>query len=414
MFDYYIFSDIIIYTKEEIMDNLAILNIKFNKINIFDKIINFDFFTNDKVFDREGTSNISGSVNSNNVISIVGLNAVGKTTLLKIIHFILEIIINNKSLNEIKNILFFSMDSFSYEVTFYQNNTFHKISSFVERDSDVKNELKIKYKNEYLKSVSKSKIKSKVDLKKFISEELNDSNSDLIRENLDSQLKQILKEDDSIIAIITKDNGVLVRDMIGSVNLNFLNVKNSVPVEVLNLFDENIDYIKHENEDIDSNVMLKFKNSNGVFSTGNRLAWGELISSGTIKGNSLADITLDVLKYGGYLLVDEIENHLNKQLVKVFIDLFKDKTLNKNGATIVFTTHYPELMDFMNRSDNIYVLRRNKEKKATIELLSDLVERDDLKKSDILLSNYIKGTAPSYKNIKQFKDYMKSEVLNVR
>lgn len=306
------------------------------------------------------------------------------------------------------------MDSFSYEVTFYQNNTFHKISSFVERDSDVKNELKIKYKNEYLKSVSKSKIKSKVDLKKFISEELNDSNSDLIRENLDSQLKQILKEDDSIIAIITKDNGVLVRDMIGSVNLNFLNVKNSVPVEVLNLFDENIDYIKHENEDIDSNVMLKFKNSNGVFSTGNRLAWGELISSGTIKGNSLADITLDVLKYGGYLLVDEIENHLNKQLVKVFIDLFKDKTINKNGATIVFTTHYPELMDFMNRSDNIYVLRRNKEKKATIELLSDLVERDDLKKSDILLSNYIKGTAPSYKNIKQFKDYMKSEVLNVR
>ncbi len=396
------------------MDNLAILNIKFNKVNIFDKIINFDFFTNDKVFDREGTSTISRSVNSNNVISIVGLNAVGKTTLLKIIHFILEIIINNKSLNEIKNLLFFSMDSFSYEVTFYQNNTFHKISSFVERDVDVRNELKIKYKNEYLKSVSKSKIKSKVDLKKFISEELNDNNSDLIRENLDSQLKQILKEDDSIIAIITKDNGVLVRDMINSVNLNFLNAKNSVPVEVLNLFDENIDYLKHENEDIDSNVMLKFKNSNGVFSTGNRLAWGELISSGTIKGNSLADITLDVLKYGGYLLVDEIENHLNKQLVKVFIDLFKDKTINKNGATIVFTTHYPELMDFMNRSDNIYVLRRNKEKKATIELLSDLVERDDLKKSDILLSNYIKGTAPSYENIKHFKDYMKSEVLNVR
>lgn len=396
------------------MDNLAILNIKFNKVNIFDKIINFDFFTNDKVFDREGTSTISRSVNSNNVISIVGLNAVGKTTLLKIIHFILEIIINNKSLNEIKNLLFFSMDSFSYEVTFYQNNTFHKISSFVERDVDVRNELKIKYKNEYLKSVSKSKIKSKVDLKKFISEELNDNNSDLIRENLDSQLKQILKEDDSIIAIITKDNGVLVRDMINSVNLNFLNVKNSVPVEVLNLFDENIDYLKHENEDIDSNVMLKFKNSIGVFSTGNRLAWGELISSGTIKGNSLADITLDVLKYGGYLLVDEIENHLNKQLVKVFIDLFKDKTINKNGATIVFTTHYPELMDFMNRSDNIYVLRRNKEKKATIELLSDLVERDDLKKSDILLSNYIKGTAPSYENIKHFKDYMKSEVLNVR
>lgn len=399
------------------MDNLnilTILNIKFNRVNIFEKSINLDFFTNDKVVNKEGTNNIVESINSNNIISIVGLNAVGKTTLLKIVQFVLEIVINNKSLNEMKNLLIFSMEKFNYEVTFYQNNKFHKISSYVERDLDNKSQLRIKFSNEYLKSVPKSRIKSKINLKNFISEELNDNNSDLTRKNLDNQLKQILKEDDSIITMITKENGVLVRDMIDEVNLNFLKVKNSVPSEVLNLFDENIDYLKHENDDIDSNVVLKFKNSNGFYSTGNQLVWGELISSGTIKGNSLADMSLEVLKYGGYLLVDEIENHLNKQLVKVFIDLFKDKTINKNGATIIFTTHYPELIDFMNRSDNIYILRRNEEKRATIELLSELVERDDLKKSDILLSNYIKGTAPSYENIKRFKDYIKFEVSNAK
>lgn len=393
------------------MNTINILNIKFNKINIFEGNIDFDFFANDRVVIEEGTYPLSESIYANNIISIVGLNAVGKTTLLKIIHFVMEIVINNKSLNEINSTFLTPTDKFSYEVTFFFKNRFHKILSFVERDKD-KNEVRIKYINEYLTSIARSNITSKVKLKELlIDKELDEHNSDIVRNKLDNSLKLILKEDDSIITMITKENESLVRDMIDNVNLNFLNVKKSVPSEVLNLFDENIDFIKRENEDSDSNLMLKFKNSNGVYSTGNPFIWGELISSGTIKGNSLADMTLEVLKHGGYLLVDELENHLNKQLVKVFIDLFKNKEINKNGATIIFTTHYPEIIDFMNRSDNIYVLIRNLEKRANIELLSDLVERDDLKKSDVLLSNYIKGTAPSYEAVKYFRDYIKSEVF---
>lgn len=393
------------------MNTIKILNIKFNNINIFEGNIYFDFFANDRVVNEEGTFSLSKSIYANNIISVVGLNAVGKTTLLKIIHFVMEIVINNKSLNEINNTFLTPIDKFSYEVTFFFNNRFHKILSFVERDKD-KNEVRIKYTNEYLTSIARSNITSKVKLKELlIDKELDENNSDIVRNKLDNSLKLILKEDDSIITMITKENQSLVRDMIDNVNLNFLNVKKSVPSEVLNLFDENIDFIKRENEDFDSNLMLKFKNSNSVYSTGNPFIWGELISSGTIKGNSLADMTLEVLKHGGYLLVDELENHLNKQLVKVFIDLFRNKEINKNGATIIFTTHYPEIIDFMNRSDNIYVLRRNLEKRANIELLSDLVERDDLKKSDVLLSNYIKGTAPSYEAVKYFRDYIKSEVF---
>lgn len=393
------------------MNTIKILNIKFNNINIFEGNIYFDFFANDRVVNEEGTFSLSKSIYANNIISVVGLNAVGKTTLLKIIHFVMEIVINNKSLNEINNTFLTPIDKFSYEVTFFFNNRFHKILSFVERDKD-KNEVRIKYTNEYLTSIARSNITSKVKLKELlIDKELDENNSDIVRNKLDNSLKLILKEDDSIITMITKENQSLLRDMIDNVNLNFLNVKKSVPSEVLNLFDENIDFIKRENEDSDSNLMLKFKNSNSVYSTGNPFIWGELISSGTIKGNSLADMTLEVLKHGGYLLVDELENHLNKQLVKVFIDLFRNKEINKNGATIIFTTHYPEIIDFMNRSDNIYVLRRNLEKRANIELLSDLVERDDLKKSDVLLSNYIKGTAPSYEAVKYFRDYIKSEVF---
>ena len=178
----------------------------------------------------------------------------------------MEIVINNKSLNEINNTFLTPIDKFSYEVTFFFNNRFHKILSFVERDKD-KNEVRIKYTNEYLTSIARSNITSKVKLKELlIDKELDENNSDIVRNKLDNSLKLILKEDDSIITMITKENQSLVRDMIDNVNLNFLNVKKSVPSEVLNLFDENIDFIKRENEDSDSNLMLKFKNSNSVYS----------------------------------------------------------------------------------------------------------------------------------------------------
>ena len=390
------------------MNTLRVLNITFNGVSVFEDAVGFDFYTNDRVVEPEGTNVISSSIYTNNIISLVGLNAVGKTSLLQIIHFILEIIINNKSLNEMRNFLLLSQTNFSYEVTFFYNDAFHKIYSRVLRDLD-SDDIKLKFENEFLKSIKKSEITSKVKLRELIELTLNESNSDTVRDHLDSSLKQILKEDDSIVTMVTKNNNSLVRDMIDNVNVNFLNVKKNVPTEVLNLFDENIDYIKRESEDSDSNLMLKFKNSNGVYSTGNMLFWGDIISSGTIKGNSLVDMAVDVLKNGGYLLVDEVENHLNKQLIKVFMDLFKDKEVNRYGATMIFTTHYPELLDFINRSDNIYVLKRNNDRRTCITLLSTLA-RNDIKKSDVILSNYIKGTAPKYETIQAFKKFIRSEV----
>lgn len=249
-------------------------------------------------------------------------------------------------------------------------------------------------------------------MKAFIEQRLDEINADSVRNNLDDTTTQLLKSDDSIVTLITKSVNLPLRQMIDNVNLNLLSVDSSVSSEVLNFFDSNIDYIRHENDDVDSNVILKFKNSKGFYSSSNRNAWGEIISSGTIKGNSLVDMSLDVLKTGGYLIIDELENHLNKQLVKTFIDLFKDPLINKKGATIIFSTHYPELMDFMERLDNIYLLTRNESNRAKLNLLSEYVKRNDIKKSDIILSNYIKGTSPSYKSVMTFKNYIKNEVIN--
>jgi AAA15 family ATPase/GTPase len=54
---------------------------------------------------------------------------------------------------------------------------------------------------------------------------------------------------------------------------------------------------------------------------------------------------------GKQLLVDEIENHFNKEIVTTLVRFFMDSRFNKNGGTLIFTTYYPELLDEYDRND---------------------------------------------------------------
>ena len=84
---------------------------------------------------------------------------------------------------------------------------------------------------------------------------------------------------------------------------------------------------------------------------------------------------------------------------------------HKHGACLIFSTHYAEILDFMDRKDNIYITRRN-QTDTSIELLNyaSEVKRNDVKKSDVILSNYIEGTAPSYESIQALEDYLCSRI----
>ena len=39
------------------------------------------------------------------------------------------------------------------------------------------------------------------------------------------------------------------------------------------------------------------------------------------------------------------------------ISLFKDKTVNRKASTLIFTTHYCEVLDLFNRQDNIWIAK---------------------------------------------------------
>ena len=55
-------------------------------------------------------------------------------------------------------------------------------------------------------------------------------------------------------------------------------------------------------------------------------------------------------------------------------------------------THYPELLDEYDRNDSIFIIR-NREG-ITVENLSTILKRNDIKKSDAYQSGFMEGTIP--------------------
>lgn len=114
------------------------------------------------------------------------------------------------------------------------------------------------------------------------------------------------------------------------------------------------------------------------------------------------------------MVIDEIESGLNKSLVKVIIDLFLSESTNPNGAQLVFTTHYPEILDFLPRKDDVYLLVRDADHRTKAVKYSSEVKRIENKKSEVVLSNYIKGTMPNYPDIRGLRNYVRNSVRGTR
>ena len=78
------------------------------------------------------------------------------------------------------------------------------------------------------------------------------------------------------------------------------------------------------------------------------------------------------------------------------IRFFLDKRVNKNGGTLIFSTHYSELLDHFDRNDTIYIVK-NKQG-IGIANLAELLKRNDVKKSEVYDSDFLEGTVPEYES----------------
>ena len=111
------------------------------------------------------------------------------------------------------------------------------------------------------------------------------------------------------------------------------------------------------------------------------------------------------MKEGFDLLVDEVENHFHKTLVENIISLYKDKTVNQHNATLIFTTHYCEVLDQMGRQDNIWICKANSHVYLS-NMYEDYQIRPELLKSKQYYNNAFQ-TAVNYDELMSLKRKLK-------
>ncbi|WP_225465247.1 ATP-binding protein [Vibrio vulnificus] len=382
---------------------MRILKVKAKGLKLFPNDLEIDFTTTQRVRNdkSEVLYKISPQIHQNNAIAFVGINASGKTTTLKVVSFIIEML-NNEAINNIKNksILdgLLDDDKVVFDVYFSLfSESIYRLETTIAK-SRLSDDLEDNF-------IIESEVLWKKDIKSIRTKKsiFNFTDSNLIQTRKGDE--EFLPDDVSIIISQNKKNNIKInfKDLINWTNINLIRIIGNFPQELISFLDSSIEYLKIDKEEESKNdfeIRLKFKEKSEILMK-SPMDLAKYLSSGTIKGINVFINAMLVLEKGGYLIIDEIENHFNKELTATLIRFFMNHKVNKNGAVILLSTHYPELLDEFERNDNIYVTRNKGG--ISVENLSKILKRNDIKKSEAYQSGYLDGTVPAYESFIAFK-----------
>lgn len=378
---------------------MKILKLIFNGLPHFNGILDIDFVAKQRVSDddKEQLCRVFSNIYVNKVISFVGVNASGKTTILKALSFAMKML-NNESINNVKSkevLGGLESDKLLIITSYFSDNSFiYKLQTFIKKENNFTDgSEKFVIFNEFLWSKDFGRVKTKKGLFDF-------QDSDLVEQR--NQNERYLMEDISIIAAVNKKNkeGFYVQDMLWWTDHNMLNVLGRFPEELLNFLDPSIERLEGNVDGKKVDIRLKFYGEDEIL-INNIMTLENYLSSGTIKGLGVFMSAFLTFSEGGYLIIDEIENHFNREIVATLIRFFMDSKVNIKGATLLFSTHYSELLDEFDRNDGIYIVRNREGINA--ENLSNILKRNDIKKSEVYNSDYLGGTVPAYEAYMKLK-----------
>lgn len=376
------------------VNEMKLLKITVDGLALFREKLEIDFAATQRVNEEnaENMYHIFGNIYQNNVLSIVGINASGKTSLLKVLSFVMRML-NNEPINSIacNEILdgIAEGQKVVFETYFYTDvEQVHCLRTVVEKKED-----KYCISEEELKSKHISRVKSKKGLYDFT-----DIDASIVRDGKEA----FLLDDVSIMVAFNKQysNSLYVADMLQYTNTNLLSVLETFPAELIAFFDPSIEYLKIKEMKKDADIRLKFRDKEEIV-LNHPTELNRYLSSGTIKGINIFIYAMRTFEKGGYLIVDELENHFNKEIVSTMIRFYRDFRVNPKGAVLVFSTHYAELLDEFERNDNIFIARNRNG--ITIQNLSKILKRNDIKKSEAYQSGFLEGTVPMYESYMDLK-----------
>ena len=213
---------------------MKIICVEFENLNHFnDGRLKIDFFATDRVFTKSELYKISNCVVTQNIIGFIGLNATGKTSVLRLLKIALNIAIYNTSLN-LLHINDMVCDGTILRITFFHNGSYYQLESIIGCDKPNH----FYYKEEILRKQSPNKIKSRNSLTDF-THCLEDNITR--RSKLQTDVINYLDDDKSIINPTVKGNNSYVSDNLLSNYVNIAFTSGETPSPILDIFDESIE-----------------------------------------------------------------------------------------------------------------------------------------------------------------------------
>ncbi len=404
---------------------MRLLKLRVDGLTLFkNKRLELDFIATDRV-SRDEEGNVSdvtqlaggSAVYTQNVMGIVGVNAAGKTTVLNLVRFVLGYMSGNYVMRQFAtgaNLMGKLEDRMTISCAFYEKGSYYLIESWLKAAAKRGDSTRmvegslvapLVFEDEWLWACpARMSRKAILDI-----DQLKSDSTLLLKRNggagdehvLNDAQRTFLGDDMSIVTIITGRKSVPVEYPERSLPLV------NLPTPVVQAFDSSIEYLNWNNEN--QVFHLKFKDEPAERVVNASVATA-MLSNGTVLGAELVDRAIGALKSGGYLIVDEIETGLNRSLVGTVIELFASPVTNPHGATLLFSTHYSELLDVLRRKDNVIVLVRNESFETEVIKYSDRIARIENKKSDVIINNVIKGSMPKYPDVRAMRNYVRERV----
>lgn len=376
---------------------MKLLRITAEGLPLFKEKLDLNFYAQQRV--AEEHKNILYSLFSNIYLNsangFIGINASGKTSVLKVTLLVLELL-NNEPINHIetRDILGDSKEV-KLNTYFFSRKTKEvcRLETIITAEKNKSEGIIYRIVSESLWTKSTDEVTTRKTMLDF---------EGRVPAIIRSSQEEFLSDDVSIMIARNKKTKEHIRivNLLKFTNVNVLPFSEDIPAEVITFLDPTIESLHFDEKDKKQIIHLKFKGKEEII-LNNPVELNNYLSSGTVKGMITFTLAQEVLKSGGYIVVDEVENHFNKEIVTTLMRFFIDSKLNKNGGTLIFSTHYPELLDEYDRNDSIFITRNRNG--ITVENLSNILKRNDIKKSDAYQSGFLEGTTPTY------EAYLKSE-----
>lgn len=410
---------------------MHVLKFAIDGLNLYrDQSVSMDLYAADRVSAQDITihrfDGIGAGISSQTVLGIAGLNASGKTTTLRALNFALDVARGNPL--DADHLVYGPLVALmhgpvSIHIIFTHEHDWYMLESTLrtvrakagQGDGDpYESGIMLRFTEEKLwrhvhKPIQKKEMANFTTFREHCEEILTRGIGG--PHELAPEAKRYIPASASITSGLyaEQEDTTPVMNYIDSFRMPFTTP--SVAPDIVHTFDRSIEKLA---VDDDGKVHLKFVDDDHERIMGQFDAV-QMLSAGTIRGSRIVNATIDVLREGGYFLVDEIENSLNKKLVETIMDLFASPVTNPKGATLVFTTHYPELLDHLDRKDCVYFTVRDEGRSIQLIKYSEGLAqaapkkaRVESKKSEIFFSNLVRGTAPKAKDVTAMRQYIKS------